>query len=53
MLYIVGIIRKFRGDFFERITHLMSDLVKAPVLRLVLCFWVSGKKKCKKGQRQA
>jgi hypothetical protein len=38
-LYIVGIIRRFCDDCFERITH----LVKAPMLSLVLCFWVSEK----------
>jgi hypothetical protein len=43
-MYVVGIIRRFCGDFLERITH----LVKAPVLSLVLCFWVWKKKNVKK-----
>jgi hypothetical protein len=38
------LIRRFCGDFFERITH----LVKAPMLSLVLRFWVSEKKKKQK-----
>jgi len=51
MLYIVGIIRRFRGDFFERITHLMSDFSQgtcAEVGSMFLGVWVSGKKNAKK-----
>jgi hypothetical protein len=44
MLYVVGIIRRVCDDCFERITL----LVKAPVLSLVLCVWVSGEIKNEK-----
>jgi len=54
MLYIVGIIRRFCGDFFERITHLMSDFSQGTCAELGSMFLGVWKKvKCKKGQRQA